>query len=273
MSRLSRWLRAKLAPPPPPPAPPKPFEHLLAAPRYEVRTEELFDEPMHIADGVSFFASYHEIIVDEIYRFQSDSTVPRIVDCGAHCGLSIVYFKRLFPAAHITAVEADPYIFALLQHNIRQRKIRDVTLINKALAIQPGKITFHREGADAGRIHELAGAIEVLTVPAITLDELLTERVELLKIDIEGAESDVICGSSRLHMVDQMMVEYHSFADTPQSLHRLLTKLSESGFRYQLQTQFCPRQPLVDSECHLGMDLQLNIFAKRAAHGTALQAA
>ncbi len=68
----------------------------------------------------------------------------------------------------------------------------------------------------------------------------------------------------RLDAARQLFIEYHSFADTEQSLHVLLQRLAESGFRYYLQTQFCPRRPLVENDRHLGMDLQINVFAKRA---------
>jgi hypothetical protein len=47
--------------------------------------------------------------------------------------------------------------------------------------------------------------------------------------------------------------------------------LAEAGFRYYVQTQYCPRQPLVKATAHLGMDLQLNIFAKRPGSIAAIE--
>ncbi len=260
MSRLSRWFRARRNPS----IPATPYEHLLAAPRFQVRTEQLMGEPFQIPDSVSFYCSYREIFVDQLYQFRTDCPNPLIVDGGANCGLSVLYFKRLFPAARVIAVEADPHMFALLEENILRFKLTDVTLINKAIAVGGAEVTFHREGADAGRIHALDDAIEKFAVPVVSLDELLVEPVEFLKLDIEGAESDVICSSQRLNAVSQFMIEYHSFADVPQSLPSLLNKLAEIGCRYRLQTQYCPKRPLVDDTCHLGMDFQLNIFADRA---------
>lgn len=268
MSRLTRWLR-----PAPPPPPPTPYEHLLDAPRYRVRTEDLAGEPFQIPDSVSFYYGWREIFQDEIYRFQAANSAPRIIDCGAHCGLSVVYFKQLYPSARITAIEADPQIFELLQMNVRQLQLADVTLVNQAIATHRGEVTFHREGANAGRIHALADAKEKITVPTLPLDDLLAEPVDLLKIDIEGVETEVLCASRRLHNVAQLIVEYHSFADTPQRLPQLLAQLTDHGFRYQMQTQYCPRRPLVDDSCHLGMDLQLNIYARRPAATSALSAA
>jgi len=273
MSRLSRWLRSRREKParPLPNAPPTPYDHLLYVPRFEECVETLLEQPFRLADGSSFYASYREIFLGELYRFPSANPAPRIVDCGANCGVSVVYFKQLFPAAKIIAVEADPAIFALLEWNVSHRELRDVTLINKAVAVGTQPVTFHREGADAGRIHTLADTKEHITVPVVSLDELLCEPVDMLKIDIEGAETDVLCKSERLQNVAQLMVEYHSFGDTPQALHELLSALASNGFRYYVQSQFCPARPLVDHSSHLGMDLQLNIFGKRAEQIATLQ--
>jgi len=266
MSTLSRWLRGEEPKPPP-----TPYEHLLLAPRFEVRPEQLLGKPFYIADTLSFYSSFREIFQQGIYRFHATSRSPVIIDCGANYGVSVVYFKQIFPDAKVIAVEADPEIFALLQWNAAVHDLADVTLINKVVAAQAGQVEFHREGADAGRIHFMSGAKDVLTLPTIALDELLTQPVDFLKIDIEGAETEVLAASRRLDLVSQLMVEYHSFADSPQELPRLLSTLTEAGFRYYVQTQYCPRQPLTKATAHLGMDLQLNIFAKRPGSQAAVE--
>jgi FkbM family methyltransferase len=262
MSRLRRWLQSLRS------TPPTPYEHLLRTPRFEVRTEQLLGKPFRIADSISFHASYREIFVNELYRFHTSTLAPLIIDCGANCGVSVIYFKWLYPAAKIIAIEADPEIFALLKWNVSSHGLTDVTLINKAIAVGTEPVTFHREGADAGRIHFMSGAKARLTVPVISLDQLLAQGADLLKMDIEGAETDVLRACDRLTTVSQLMVEYHSFADASQGLHEMLTELAAAGFRYYVQTQFCPTRPLVEDTCHLGMDLQLNVFAKRTSAGT-----
>jgi FkbM family methyltransferase len=259
MSRIGRWIRFRRK------LPLTPYEDLRRLPRFEVHTVQLLGKPFQIADSISFYASYREIFINEIYRFHSPHSAPLIVDCGANCGVSVIYFKSLFPEAKIIAVEADPEIFALLKWNVASHGLTNVTLINQAIAVGTEQVTFHREGADAGRIHHLSSAKERITVRAISLDQLLAEPVDLLKVDIEGAETDALLACQRLNTVSQLMVEYHSFADAPQSLHEVLDRLAGAGFRYYAQTQFCPDRPLVDDTSHLGMDLQLNIFAKRAS--------
>ena len=77
----------------------------------------------------------------------------------------------------------------------------------------------------------------------------------------DAAETEAICGSQKLGNVAQLFIEYHSFAGAGQTLAALLQKLTDTGFRYYIQTQFCAPRPLLAAECQLGMDLQLNIFA------------
>src|SRR5688572_8635835 len=83
-------------------------ERIRKLPRYTPFTTELLGAPVRCVDGASFVASYSEIFKRGIYRFETPSESPQIIDCGANIGLSVIYFKRLFPAARITAFEADP---------------------------------------------------------------------------------------------------------------------------------------------------------------------
>jgi hypothetical protein len=90
--------------------------------------------------------------------------------------------------------------------------------------------------------------------------------VDLLKIDVEGSETDVLLEcAGKLQQVDRIFVEYHSFSERPQSLDRLLGILRESGFRYQIQTERAARCPFIERSEYLGMDLQLMVFGKRDA--------
>ena len=232
----------------------------MECPRFTEHTVDLLDRPFRIADSRSFFFSYREIFVEEIYRFNCDTPAPRIVDCGSNFGTSIVYFKNLFPSARITGVEADPGIFSLLRSNTSHL---DVELLNKAVSDTREPLTFFSEGSDSGRAHHAIETGKTVQVQAVTLDDLIDGSVDFLKIDIEGSEGDAIEACTKLALVKQMFIEYHSFKDSEQTLGRLLSRLSNEGFRYYIHKQFCSPAPLTIEATQLGMDLQLNIFAKR----------
>ena len=241
---------------------PSPYEGLKAVPRYQETVVELLGRDFTIPDSLSFYHSHREIFCDQIYRFTADNPRPVILDGGSNCGTSIVYFKSLYPGARITGVEADARIFEILSANIRARHYEDVVLINKALSTTREPVLFHREGADSGRVFPLEGG-QAAPVEAVILDDLIHEPVDFLKMDIEGAETEVVCSSEKLDRVSNMFVEYHSFQGAPQTLAALLQKLTACGFRYYIHRQFCSSRPLTEEKVRQGVDMQLNIFARR----------
>lgn len=210
-------------------------------------------------DAASFASSYEEIFGRKIYAFYAEGKSPRIVDCGANVGLSVLYFKKLHPGARITAFEADPEIARVLRENLAAGGAGDIEVVEAAVWDSEGEVRFQAEGADAGRVAE-AGT-KVRTVPLVSY---LGEPVDFLKVDIEGAELRVLRSCrDELRNVRRLFVEYHSFAGQKQELPELLTILTEAGFRYVMRTAFCSDYPFVRASAHLGMDLQLNIFAFR----------
>ena len=240
-----------------------PYEYLLGQPRYELKKINLIGKTFNVADGHSFYYSHREIFIDEIYKFHAANSSPNILDCGSNYGTSILYFKQLYPDAKITGVEADPGIYDLLEHNISQHDYSDVKLLNMAVSTSSQPVKFFSEGADGGRLHKLDDPNHTYEINSITLDNLIEGQVDFLKMDIEGAESEVLLNSTKLSQVEQMFIEYHSFEDDTQSLGELLACLSKNDFKYYIHTQFCSKRPLTEKSTQLGMDMQLNIFAKR----------
>jgi FkbM family methyltransferase len=226
-------------------------------------TVQLLDKKFKIADALSFYWSHQEIFKQQIYKFYSSRKNPVILDCGSNYGTSIIYFKSIFPESTITGIEPDPKIFKLLEWNINQRHLQDIKLINKAITSQRSSARFYREGADAGRLSPIDHPEQYCQISTIKLDDLIQEPIDFLKMDIEGSETDAIISSQNLHQVSQLFIEYHSFRKSKQTLHSLLEKLQFSGFRYFIHTQFCSPRPLTEDALQVGMDLQLNIFAKK----------
>jgi FkbM family methyltransferase len=233
--------------------------------RFTPGEASLMGKKIKYADGPSYLFMKKEIFENEIYKFSSSSQEPFIIDCGANIGLSVLYFKNIFPKSKITAFEPDPKIFSILKSNMNAYGYGDVQLLQKGLWDSPGKLKFFSEGADGGRIisgQEYAQAIEVETV---RLSDYLDRQVDFLKIDIEGAETEVLEESRhKLKNVKNLFVEYHSFSDKAQSLDRILAILKEAGFRYYLHNMgIKSQQPFQKKEIYNNMDMQLNIFACR----------
>ena len=237
---------------------------LAKMPRYIETTTDLPGFVFRIPDAASFLASWDEIFGRDIYNFHHPGETPRILDCGANVGVSCLYFLRRFSSPRITAFEPDPKIFSYLNENLAISGAKNVEIINKGVWSSNTTLRFQAEGADAGRIDIIAGsnAIEIQTV---RLKEYLNETVDLLKMDIEGAETEVILDSVPcLRNVKNIFVEYHSFAGQPQTLGKLIQALIESGFRIHLHPMRVSARPLIEVDSHLGMDMQLNVFGYRS---------
>lgn len=210
----------------------------------------------------SLAAQVRAIFQEEHYRFESAREAPFIVDCGANIGLATLYWKSLYPAAEILAFEPDPLIAAILRRNIGTAGVSRVEIREAAIWISAGLQNFHQQGAGAGRLGEGQTLVETVRL----LDVLKDKRVDVLKLDIEGAEVDVLedCSTS-LAAVERIFVEYHSFVGEPQRLNVLWEVLQQAGYRLFVATEFCPSSPFVAQENNGGMDLQLNIYGTRQA--------
>jgi FkbM family methyltransferase len=234
-------------------------------PRYQAREVHFLGYRIQVPDCLSFIWQFKEIFAEESYHFRANGLTPVILDCGANVGLSCLYFKSHYPQARITAFEADPGVAALLAENLRQNGFSDIEVVAKAVWKENTTIAFAREGADGGSV--VAGTPSA-QIPAVRLRDYLRQagRIDLLKMDIEGAEVAVLedCRGS-LGDVQHLFVEYHSYTDHPQRLHALLSVLGESGFRYFVRSEADRARPFVN-RANPGtpyMDLQLNIFAYR----------
>ena len=245
---------------------PSPYEHFkLKRFKKKGKTHELIllGKRFKIVDSLSFYFSYREIFIDKIYNFNSSSKSPNILDLGSNVGLSIVFFKTIYPKSKIVGVEADPFIFKVLQNNIISINYTDIQLINKVVSDNPNKsLKFYQNGSDGGRIKSIEGC-ESVEVTSIDLDYLINEKIDFLKIDIEGSETDVLLSSNKLDKVENIFIEYHSFTDCKQTLDKILKKLTDNGFRYIIHNVMASKTPFTEKLVQLSMDLQLNIFAVR----------
>ena len=120
------------------------------------------------------------------------------VDVGAHVGFHSVLAGQLVgPAGKVFAVEPAPWAVDLLRANVRRHGL-DVTVLPFAASDEAGTVRLaldeaHRSGA---HLSEAEDAVEVQAAP---LDELLPDvAVDVLKVDVEGAEPLVLRGARSL---------------------------------------------------------------------------
>jgi FkbM family methyltransferase len=171
-----------------------------------------------------------EVLVDKEYaflnQFLKSHTQPVIADVGAHVGTFALWCLQENPAAQITSVEADPKTFRLLSDNCNNRKNSSVRweCLNRAA----WKDNFAVNFSDAGDAmsHKVSGNGTV-QVQGITLADLVnqTGKINLMKVDIEGAEESFLCAyPDSLSNIDTLVIELHPALCDTQKVHELLNK-------------------------------------------------
>jgi FkbM family methyltransferase len=153
-----------------------------------------------------------EVFLLEHYDLPADVQPSVIVDLGSNVGISVLYFAARFPQARILAVEADPNTFRLLEDNTAH--LDQVTRVHAAITDHDGDVDLYAGTESWGS--SIMPAPEHSTrhvVPALTLDGLAKlhgiERIDLLKMDIEGAEAAVIRSARTLREADTVIFEFH----------------------------------------------------------------
>ncbi|NIJ51753.1 FkbM family methyltransferase [Dyadobacter arcticus] len=220
---------------------------------------------LQVPDTMSFLWQHKEIFADEFYFFEAGNSTPVILDCGANVGMSVLYFKKLYPNARVVAFEAEQNIALLLKRNLHENAITGVDIVDKAVWTDNNGILFGSESADSSSIYSVS---EKRKVPSVRLkDYLLKEtHIDFLKIDIEGAENAVLSDCQyALGHVQNLFVEFHSYVDHPQELANVVSIFEESGFRYFIDTNQHRLRPFINHRYRANdvMDLQLNIFGWR----------
>jgi FkbM family methyltransferase len=219
-------------------------------PRFTPGTMQMLDYRLRYSDLLSFCFQWQDIFVKRCLDFQASTETPRILDCGANVGLASLYFKRRYPRARITAYEADPALAAMVDANLKTNRAADAEVVHAALWTSNGQLTFRCEGSDSGMVASLPGAVvgRSTVVRSLRLRDLLeAEPIDLLKLDIEGAEDPVLADCEPvLHRVRAMIMDLHEFDAGDRRAPSVLDRLSRAGFAYAID-EFVPltwREPL-----------------------------
>lgn len=187
-----------------------------------------------------------EVFVSFDYNFKSDNGKPVIVDCGANVGMATLFFKWIYPDAKIYAFEPQPKTFEYLKNNIESNKLNDVQIFNLALSNQNGFIDFYIDDSAnlMGSILESRVSGKKLQVECRKLSDIVKEPIDLLKVDVEGAETlivDDLISNNLLskNNIKQILMEYHhKIPNQKSSFGKFLQPFEYQNYEYQLKTDY-----------------------------------
>jgi len=214
------------------------LEMLRNLPRFTPGKVKIYNWKLKYLDAPSLGSSIDVLVCKKWNDFMSDNNKPVILDCGANVGVSVLNYKKQYPNAKIIAFEADPNIVPVLHTNLDKNNAKDVQVINSAVWIKNEMVDFFCEGADGGRILDSAvPSNSRYKINAVDICEYINQPIDLIKMDIEGAEYDVVHHMlGKMSLVKNMVIECHMYIDEMSKFALLLSDLAESGFFVSVNT-------------------------------------
>ena len=198
-------------------------------------------------DAQQLRAQFEEIFIGRQYAFSPDRPDPVIIDCGGNVGLSALWFKRNYPKCRLTVYEADPDLAEISRANLKRAGFEDPLVRLEAVWIANETVAFSKTGYDSGKI-----VLESSTsCPAVDLSEHLPNRVDLLKLDIEGAEFQVLdrlCQTQAIQRVQKLICEFHVWRDKTDDLLATLARVRNNGMQISMTAAAVPWIGLASEE-------------------------
>lgn len=220
--------------------------------RYLLRTNTiyLFNNTLKGFDNRNLYNLFGEIFVQGIYFFKTDKKQPVIIDCGSNIGISVLYFKYLYPNCKIYAFEPDIMTYKMLEQNIQKNRLSSVKTFNFAITNKKGKIPFYvdtQPGSLAMSTTKAFNLHKSFMIKTISLSEVLPKNIQIIdfiKVDIEGSEflflKDLI-DRNTIYKIKEMIIEYHhNYSRENGTLGSFLALLDKVGFNYQLDVPIEP---------------------------------
>jgi FkbM family methyltransferase len=204
--------------------------------------------PVHLRVRTTDVALFREIFLHGIYEANFCEEPQVVVDAGANIGLSSVFYANKFPNARIVAVEPEPSNYEMLQKNTAPYP--NVIAVHAALWKENCNLSVYDPGTGNTTFRTQPSAGKNTPVVGVTLDKLMMDygidRIDLLKMDIEGAESDVFEHPSQwIDRVGAIAVEVHDWIHSGSSA---IVRSATRDFPFQWQDRetdyFSRRRPV-----------------------------
>lgn len=163
------------------------------------------------------FTVFREIFFALEYDLAYQEDVKVIIDAGANIGASTVWFAKKFPNSKIIAIEPDKGNFELLCKNVKG--LNNVITLNKGLwsSTQKLKISKREDIGEWGFFTSPENNSSEDSIDGISIDDLIAEmglkKIDVFKIDIEGAEKEIFKSANWLDKTMMLIIETHDWLE------------------------------------------------------------
>lgn len=153
-----------------------------------------------IGQSLKIYGEWAEAEIEFLRQFVPPGST--VIDAGANIGtLTAAFSEFVGPAGRVIAIEASPEISDVLRLNVGGAAFGNVTVVAAALGGAPGEAQLPQIPSSAwsnvgGMRMGLSTPLAGVRTPVITLNSVETDAAALLKLDLEGAEVEVLAAAS-----------------------------------------------------------------------------
>jgi FkbM family methyltransferase len=178
-----------------------------------------------------------EVFINNDYFVNCKKSNPYIIDLGGNIGITTLYYKTLYPQSEILVFEPSSTLFKKLSNNIQKNSLKNITAVNKAVFSQEGALYFTDNSNLNGQVSTKKTNTPIQTT---ILSKHINKDVDILKMDIEGAELHVLNDlhiTKKIKHIKNIVLEYHhNDFDSNEKLYELLKIFESNNFSYKIKS-------------------------------------
>ena len=212
-------------------------DNIIQTEEIRIKTLPYVKPIMDLSNTEPIFMNYYEFFDDKIYDDLDIKNRNIVFDIGANIGLWTAYILNQ-GAKKVYAFEPNKLAIDQLNHNFSEYE--NVEIIPKGVYYKRTKIPFYIDSENSLISSVVSGNDKVMSyeIDTVTINEMILKyninEIDLLKMDIEGAEFDIFDNISKetISKINSMLIEYHDFyfADGSHKVDNLVTQLENFGY-------------------------------------------
>lgn len=191
------------------------------------------DRYLHFPANTTYIELFRDIILDDEYKLSlvKDENIINVVDVGANLGMFSIAARIAFKNAFIHAYEPNPNNIPILKKHGKEFNFK---IYEEALGFETGRgeLEFTTSHDTSARISNKDEGLVIISDLEIVLNRFKNRKIDLLKLDCEGAEFEILKKSNALEHVRFLSMEYHlPVKGSEMVLNKLISRLHELNFK------------------------------------------
>lgn len=174
--------------------------------------------------------SIREVWLEQCYRLPVEIPLRVVIDLGANIGLTSLWYATHYPLTTLVSVEPVVANAELVRQNLSHNSPPPVVL-QAAVGGDDGEgAMLESRASNLGQLTEAKGGIRIMSMQSVLGHLPPDQRIDLVKIDIEGSEQRLLEGDlDWLTRVSSLIVEFHpDLVDYP----GLVAAIKSHGFEH-----------------------------------------